>query len=255
MGLKEGTLESLVESGANASAVANSVFPQMLRALDCVEWKGIVHRDVKPENILYVSQPGGQYQFQLGDFGLCNRVVDAATFAGSRTYMAPEMFRKGGQTSKLDVWSLFVTILWTLDIEEFRRKSDQFRFDEDAQEAILFAASNVDTVSKIREMAIVNPEERASAAQMLLKHFDGVGLSTPRNQVPALVCRPPSIIATARTPALAPPALTTRAAQTKPRGLQKNANIFAAAQYRVEKARDPLQAKLFRRLPEIRPKP
>jgi serine/threonine protein kinase len=88
---------------------------------------------VKPENILYISQPGGQYQFQLGDFGLCNRAVDATTFAGSRTYMAPEMFRKGGQTPKLDVWSLFVKMLWTLDVREIRRKSDQFSFVEDAQ--------------------------------------------------------------------------------------------------------------------------
>jgi serine/threonine protein kinase len=62
MGLKEGTLESLVESGADAPAVANSAFPQMLQALDCIAWKGIVHRDVKPENILYGSQPDGQYQ-------------------------------------------------------------------------------------------------------------------------------------------------------------------------------------------------
>jgi hypothetical protein len=45
-------------------------------------------------------------------------------------------------------------------------------------------------------------------------------------------------------------------AQTKPRGLQMNGNIFAApAQYRVEKARDPLQPQPFRRLQEIRPKP
>ena len=85
-------MESLVESGADASAVANLVFPQMLEALDCIAWMGIIHRDVKPENILYVSQPDGQYQFQLGDFGLCNRIVDTATFAGSRLYMPPEMF-------------------------------------------------------------------------------------------------------------------------------------------------------------------
>lgn len=52
---------------------------QMLETLDCLAHNGIVHRDVKPENILYVSGPGGQYTFQLGDFGLCNRVVDAVT--------------------------------------------------------------------------------------------------------------------------------------------------------------------------------
>ncbi|KAG9232394.1 hypothetical protein BJ875DRAFT_466998 [Amylocarpus encephaloides] len=54
------------------------------------------------------------------------------------------------------------------------------------QQVVLSTASNVDSVSKIREMAIVNPEERASAAQMLVKYFDGAGLSTPRNQVPVL---------------------------------------------------------------------
>jgi serine/threonine protein kinase len=103
IGRKEGTLELLVESGANASAIANSIFPQMLWALDCIAWKGVIHQDVKLENILYISQLGGQYQFQLGDFGLCNRAVNAMTYAGSELYMAPEMFRKGGQTFKLDV--------------------------------------------------------------------------------------------------------------------------------------------------------
>jgi hypothetical protein len=38
-----------------------------------------------------LSQPDIQHQFQLGDFGLCNRIVDAATFAGSRLYMPVEM--------------------------------------------------------------------------------------------------------------------------------------------------------------------
>lgn len=104
-------------------------------------------------------------------------------------------------------------------------------------------------------MAIVKAVERASAAQMLVKCYNGVGLSTPRNQVPALINSPSPAIAAARALGLAP-ALTTRTTQTKPRGLQKNANIFtAAAQYRVEKARDPLQAQPFRQLQELRPKP
>ncbi|KAH6980500.1 kinase-like domain-containing protein [Ilyonectria destructans] len=102
-----------------------------------------------------------QYHFQLGDFGFCNRAGIAAAFAGSPLYMAPEMFQKGGQTHKVDIWSLCVAMLWTLDVRGFRRRSDGFRYVEDAQKAVLSVA---DAVSNIQEMSRVNLEERASAA-------------------------------------------------------------------------------------------
>ncbi|KAL9101820.1 MAG: hypothetical protein Q9163_002967 [Psora crenata] len=53
-------------------------------------------------------------------------------------------------------------------------------------EAVLEAARNDPTVSNIQEMAEPDPSQRASAAQMLVKWFNGNGLSTPPNQVPAL---------------------------------------------------------------------
>ncbi|KAF2176607.1 kinase-like protein [Zopfia rhizophila CBS 207.26] len=239
MGLKEGTLESLIESGSYP--VPDAVFHQMLQALDCLALNDIVHRDVKPANILYVTRPDSQYQFQLGDFGLCNRGVSAHTFVGSPLYMAPEFYQQGEQTYKVDVWSLFVTMLWLLDVRAFRQTWKQFKSPREVHEVVLFAASSEDIVSKIREMAIVNPEERASAAQMLVKCFNGVGLSTPQNQVPALNTSP--AIAETRELVPAPVPLTTKTAQKLPKGMQKNRNIFAAAtQHRVEKARYSLQA-------------
>jgi serine/threonine protein kinase len=121
----KGTLEELVESGADTSVVANSVCPQILQALDHTAWKGIIHRDVKPENILFEPHPDGRYQFQLTDFGLSNHAVVATTFAGSKLYMAPEMFRGTDQSSKVDVWSLFVAMLWSSvrGILDLRRRS------------------------------------------------------------------------------------------------------------------------------------
>ncbi|KAI9674019.1 MAG: hypothetical protein M1829_003862 [Trizodia sp. TS-e1964] len=253
MGLEEGTLGSIVKSGVDASAIAESVFHQMLQALDCLAWKGIVNRDVKPENILFVSQPGGQYQFQLGDFGLCNRVVEAVAFAGTHLYMAPEMFFKGGQASKLDVWSFFVTILWTLNFGGFSQMSNRFKSIGDVQEAVLLGASSQDSISKIREMAIVKVEERASAAQMLVKCYDGVGLSTPRNQISALIYSPSPAIAVANAPGPAPPASNAR---TKSRGLRKQAKTSSVGvQYRIKKLRNSPPAQKFRRVQELRPKP
>ncbi|TAQ85243.1 hypothetical protein B7494_g6429 [Chlorociboria aeruginascens] len=252
MGLKEGSLESLIENG-RFPPVADRLFYHMLQALDYLTMKGIVHQDVKPENILYTLQPDGQHLFQLGDFGLCNRAVDAATFAGTCIYMAPEINQGENQTHKVDVWSLFVTMLWTLDIGKFQQK-DSFRSIAEVRQAILFAASREAKVSKIREMAIVNPQERASAAQMLVKYFGGSGLSTPRNQVPALTSSPPSTTATSRAlvPAL-PSALLV--AHTNLRGFRRNENIFAATArypYRVGKARHSSARQAPRRLRDLR---
>lgn len=183
MGLKQGTLVSLVEKGA--PLVADTVFHHMLQALDCLAVNDIIHRDVKPENILYVTQPDGQHQFQLGDFGLCNTGINAKTFAGTYIYLAPEILGEEKQTYKVDVWSLFVTMLWVLDLRAFRQACQLFKTVGDIRKTIL-AASNEQAVTKIRQMAIVNPEDRASAAQMLVQCFDGVGLSTTLDQVPPL---------------------------------------------------------------------
>ncbi len=188
MGLKEGTLQSLIRGGCSIPVVdlGTTVLYHMLQAIDFLAMNGIVHRDIKPENILYVSRPG-QYYFQLGDFGLSNRQIIATTFAGSMLYVAPEMFQNGEQTHKADVWSLYVTMLWTLDVAGFRDASKTFKAPDDARAAVLLVASNTDSVSVIQQMARPNPNERASAAQMLVKCFDGKGLTIPQNQVPPLI--------------------------------------------------------------------
>jgi serine/threonine protein kinase len=170
-----------------ASSIAYAVFPQMLEALDCLAFHGIIHRDVKPQNILYTSLQDGKFQFQLGSFGLCNSVVNAETKVGTPNYIAPETF-DGRQSSKSDVWSLFVMMLWTLDVGPFRQ--NQFLSNRDARESVLHAGRTAKKVSKIREMAIVDVDERASAAQMFVKNYNSAGLTTPLKQVPDLAVRP-----------------------------------------------------------------
>ncbi|KAI1908856.1 hypothetical protein LOZ12_005098 [Ophidiomyces ophidiicola] len=184
--LKDGNLDGLIsqnvfQSNTSIEIVTDALLPQMLQALDYLAYNSLIHRDVKPANILYVFRDN-KYLFQLADFGLCNFVSDATSYAGSPFYMAPEILRDRtiNQTPKVDVWSLFVTVAFALNANGYRKlrlKSDD--------EIILAAAKAADAspLKRIKDMAIVDPTKRASAAQMLLRLYNGVGLTTPRSQI------------------------------------------------------------------------
>ena len=187
MGLKDGNLKSLLlsprflpspQSPSSAlQQISDTVFHQMLQALDHLEANKVVHRDVKPENILYTQVSDDSYRFQLGDFGLCNNALCATSTVGTPIYMAPEMLQDGKHTHKVDVWSLYVTMLWALDVDGFRATCNNFTSHGQIQSAVLSIASKNTLVAQIRDMAISDPGNRASAAQMLDKCYNGEGLA------------------------------------------------------------------------------
>jgi len=85
---------------------------QLAGALAYVHAQGIVHRDVKPSNILL----NGDGRAMVGDFGI-SRLVDASTITvagttlGTVAYMAPEQLEDHQVGPGADVWSLGIVLL------------------------------------------------------------------------------------------------------------------------------------------------
>jgi len=187
MGLQEGSLQALIGNTIIERDIeaADTLFRQMLQALDFLAHKKILHRDIKPDNILYTLLPTGKYHFRITDFGMSNLAINAVTYAGSPLFMAPEILQNSGcrQTSKVDVWSLFVTMAYALNANGYRQK--QPRHLTEAVEMAL-AAAKAPLLDPIKDMAIVDPVKRASAAEMLIKLYQEDGLSTPRENISPL---------------------------------------------------------------------
>jgi serine/threonine protein kinase len=113
----EGTnLAEIVRShGALAPDQVAPILAQVADALAAAHSAGIVHRDVKPSNIL-VAQDGN---VKLTDFGIARTEADAALtqtglVTGSPAYLAPEVARGQLATEASDMWSLGATLCHAL---------------------------------------------------------------------------------------------------------------------------------------------
>jgi serine/threonine protein kinase len=100
-------LQSILAEGPMAPARAVMVVEQVAEALNAAHRVGLVHRDVKPSNVLV-----GEFDFAyLIDFGIAQStgqkgLTDTGKMVGTWAYIAPERLRSRGAEAPSDVYSL-----------------------------------------------------------------------------------------------------------------------------------------------------
>ena len=101
----------MLGEGAFEPARAVRITADVAAALDAAHRAGLVHRDVKPANVLLTVAPEGERAF-LTDFGLTKRASSESAitltghFVGTLDYIAPEQLEGGTVDARSDVYAL-----------------------------------------------------------------------------------------------------------------------------------------------------
>ena len=179
----------------------------MLAALGAAHAVGIVHRDVKPGNIL-LAEDGA---VKVGDFGIATSLdPDETTTAvplGTPAYSAPERLRGLPATGRSDLYSLGVVL--------YEAATGQRPFTGEGSTSVAAAvvagthapvgdlrpALRPELAAAIERALATDPEDRFADAAAMRAALDPVA---PATAVPTVPLAPPTPTATATLPAPAP---------------------------------------------------
>ncbi len=177
---------------------------QLLSALEAAHAAGIVHRDVKPSNIMLL--PNGRVK--LTDFGIAQamddpRLTTSGVLVGSPTYMAPERIRDGQAEPGSDLWALGAVLYFAVEgYSPFERSTTAATMNAILNEVPYLTRCQGPLASVITGLLNTVPAARPSPAQVrgLLGQVtatppDGTQRISQPIPAPARTARRPLVIA------------------------------------------------------------
>jgi DNA-binding beta-propeller fold protein YncE/predicted Ser/Thr protein kinase len=154
------------------------VVAQVASALDAAHERGLVHRDVKPANVLVAARGGGEHAY-LTDFGLTKRSASESSltavgeWVGTLDYVAPEQVRGDAVDGRADVYALGCVLYEMLTGRvPFPREDDLAKLwahiSDDAPSALELAPDTPPALAAVAERAMAKDRaDRFAEAGMM----------------------------------------------------------------------------------------
>lgn len=161
-----GDLFKKLQSGHIEENIAHDYLLQVTRAVEYCHVNNIIHRDIKPDNILITTDN----ILKLTDFGWATKIddIDNEHMVGTLDYLAPEVILNEPHTDKIDIWQLGIVyyemlttkqLFFALNFEETKHKivndePDYHTISENAKQLLNMIIKK-------------NPNKRPTAQQLL----------------------------------------------------------------------------------------
>jgi DNA-binding beta-propeller fold protein YncE len=179
----------LRDAGPLAPERVVDIAGQLAEALDAAHQRGLVHRDVKPSNVL-LDQQGGRDHAYLADFGLTHSPANAGPadgqFMGTVDYVAPEQIRGDVIDGRADQYALGCLLFESLTGSlPFRDRSEVAAIFAHLEESPPVASERNDALPPAVDAVLARgmakePEERfESCRDLVAATHDVLGLSPP----------------------------------------------------------------------------
>lgn len=173
--MSTGSLQDIVlRGGCQNEKVLARLSTGVLRGLAHIHDKRMVHRDIKPHNLL----TNRQGEVKISDFGLARTLNDnytsTKTFVGTLLYMAPERIGGGDYSYPADIWSFGLALI-SVALGRYPLPTQDGFFglvDSVANEQCLKLPAesySEDCRSFVEQCLMIDPDERPSA-EALLQH-------------------------------------------------------------------------------------